>query len=405
MSADALDLGTLLRRLPEVAPDDLGGLLDLVCASAPYPVAAAVFLSDYQERVLIELGPDARRRGLMLPVLESAAGHAFTSQEPLRVPDEAVLWVPLTNRWRRIGVLRLTYPGSTSPGSISPGELPGRAADDGVALAGLVATVLDSASRCTDAFHLAKRQESMALTADMQWDLLPPPAVAAEGVTMAGRLEPAYEVGGDAFDYAINAGNAQLAIFDPVGHDLRSATLCATAVGAYRNSRRSGLDVADTSRLIDAAIRSCFPWGSFVTGQLFQLDLGTGQLTWTNAGHPLPLLLRDGQVSRVSSGPDRPWGLGPAAVTIGQVALHPGDRLLVVTDGVLEARSGDGDAFGPGRLEDLLAAESREPGSPAEVLRRILDATIDHRGGPLQDDATAVLLEWRGHAELPALGG
>jgi len=224
------------------------------------------------------------------------------------------------------------------------------------------------------------------------------------GVSMAGRLEPAYEVGGDTFDYAINGDVAHLAIFDPVGHDLRSASLASTAVGAYRHARRSGYDVVETAGRIDTAIRSLFPWGSFVTGQLFQLDVASGWLTWTNAGHPLPLLLRDGRAAPMPRAPDRPWGLGPSPWTTGQICLQPADRLMVITDGVLEARPAHGDAFGLDRLVDLLTREAN-PGSPAEVLRRVLDATMDHRGAPLQDDATGVLLEWQGHRTASPLGG
>jgi serine phosphatase RsbU (regulator of sigma subunit) len=390
-----IDVGTLLRRLPELAADDLGGMLALACSSVAYPLQAKVFLSDYQERVLVELGSDSRRREPPISVLGSVAGRAFVGQAPVPSSDGAVLWVPLTNRWWRLGVLRLEY----------ASEMAARVMDDALALAGLVATVLESASRCTDAYHKAKREEGMALTADMQWDLLPPRAVAGVGVTMAGRLEPAYDVGGDAFDYAINGNTAHVAIFDPVGHDLRSATLCATAVGAYRHGRRSGYDLAETGRRIDASLRSHFPLGSFVTGQLFELDLATGELTWTNAGHPLPLLLRDGRAHPVSLRPDRPWGLGPAPVTIGGIGLQPADRLMVITDGLLEARSPNGDAFGLDRLIDMLTREAIHPGSPAEVLRRVLDAAMDHRGAPLQDDATAVLLEWQGNGAPSPLGG
>jgi serine phosphatase RsbU (regulator of sigma subunit) len=82
----------------------------------------------------------------------------------------------------------------------------------------------------------------MSLAAEMQWQLLPPLTLVTPRVVIAGLLEPAYEVAGDAFDYALNGDTAHLAVIDPVGHDLAATVLAAVTVGGYRHSppRRPG---------------------------------------------------------------------------------------------------------------------------------------------------------------------
>lgn len=392
-------LAAVLDALSVLPADDLGALLAIAVPGLGWAGSATVFLSDYQESMLTALDAQARGGdGLSVTVDGSLAGRAFLTQRPMADAAGLEWWIPLTNRWRRLGVLRLV---------VLAGQEAGAADGQGEAerMASLLATVIDSAARCTDAFYRAKRREQVSLTAEMQWELLPPMCIAGAGVTLAGRLEPAYDVGGDSFDYAINTGTAHLGIFDPLGHDLRSALLATLAVGAYRHARRSEVPLGQIGPLIDAAIVAQFPDSCFVTGQLAELDLRTGDLSWVNAGHPLPLLLRDRQVHTISTGPDRPWGLRYGQVSVGEQSLQPGDRVLFHTDGINEARSSAGESFGVDRLADLLVRESlAEHGAP-ELLRRILRAVVDHRSAPLLDDATAVLLEWRGPQEAPSLGG
>ena len=84
----------------------------------------------------------------------------------------------------------------------------------------------------------------MSLPAGMQWDLLPPLSARTAGALIPGALEPAYDIAGDAFDYAINGTDLHLAIFDGLGHGLGSTLLTGLAVGAYRHARRDGAPVA-----------------------------------------------------------------------------------------------------------------------------------------------------------------
>jgi serine phosphatase RsbU (regulator of sigma subunit) len=218
-------------------------------------------------------------------------------------------------------------------------------------------------------------------------------------VAVSGLLEPAYEIAGDAFDYAVNGDRVELAILDAMGHGLEASRIATLAVVSYRHSRRKGLDLADTYRAMDQVIADQFGEEHFVTGQLACLTVSTGQLQWLNAGHPRPLLLRGGSslVDLVSE-TCLPIGLSDVPSQVAQVALQPGDCVLFFTDGVIEARSPDGELFGRDRLGDLFVRASASGEIPPEMMRRLVHAVLDHQQGRLQDDATMVVLCWAGPA-------
>ena len=248
-----------------------------------------------------------------------------------------------------------------------------------------------------------RRSQQMGLAAEMQWSLLPPLTFACPQVTIAAALEPAYQVAGDTVDYAVDARRARLGVFDGMGHGLQSAQLAALTVAAYRNARRADRSLSDTARTIDEALLAGFGGEAFTTAVLAELDTDTGLLQWVSAGHPEPLLLRGGRLVKslhVDAAP--PLGLGHTAdptgpadpVTVGTETLQPGDRVLFYTDGVTEARSPDGDFFGPERLVDLLARNLAGGLPTPETMRRVVRALLSHQQGQLTDDATLLLLEW-----------
>jgi serine phosphatase RsbU (regulator of sigma subunit) len=215
-------------------------------------------------------------------------------------------------------------------------------------------------------------------------------------------VEPAYEVGGDSFDYAVNGDIAQLAIIDAMGHGLTASLLATVAIGALRNARRSGLDLVDTVRSMAKWLGSQFGSEAYVTGIIGELHTGTGTYRWINAGHPPALLLRGGQVVKtLTAGVNPPLTVSPEAPDVTEERLQPGDRLLLYSDGVVEARNRAGDFFGTQRLADFVA-RAAAAGLPApETLRRLNLAILDHQDGNLQDDATTLLIEWSGAVTEP----
>jgi serine phosphatase RsbU (regulator of sigma subunit) len=156
------------------------------------------------------------------------------------------------------------------------------------------------------------------------------------------------------------------------------------------------LNLCDCVVAIDETIDAQFGPDRFVTAVLAELDLASGQLRWSIAGHPPPLLLRGGKIVKTLEGDvGLPLGLGIHASPATE-ALEPGDKVVLYTDGLVEARSADGEFFGIDRLVDLIRRAAVAENPPPETLRQLVHAILAHQSGQLQDDATAVLVEWRG---------
>jgi serine phosphatase RsbU (regulator of sigma subunit) len=296
------------------------------------------------------------------------------------------VFAPVRERAERIGVIECGF---------------AEVDDDLLALCddlGLLAGhLVHTSGRYTDLIELRRRRRPMNLAAEMQWDMLMPPlAFSSPELAIAGILEPAYFVAGDAFDYSLNGELFDFAILDAMGHGVHSTLASTLALGGFRHGRRRGLALTVIAEQIDDALVEHFDGDGFVTGHICQLDVATGDLRWVNAGHPPPLLVRGAKVvGEMKAEPCFPLGLGIQITEVGQVRLQPGDRVLFYSDGVVEARPQGGLQFGVERLIDD-AEEFLGSSLPvAEVLRRLVRRLREHRGGDLEDDATLVFLEWQ----------
>jgi serine phosphatase RsbU (regulator of sigma subunit) len=256
--------------------------------------------------------------------------------------------------------------------------------------------VVAAAARVSDIPYIRRQGREMSLPAGMQWDLLPPLNTRTPGILIAGLLEPAYDIAGDAFDYAVGDRSLDFAIIDGMGHGISSTLLTGLAVGAYRHARRSGATVLDMHRAIDSALADYYGDDSFATGIVGRLTFATGRLEWSSAGHPPPLLLRGRKVvAELTNEPVLPFGLR-GTPQLSNADLEPGDAILLYTDGVTEARGPDGDLFGVARLTDLIEREAASGQPPEEILRRLVRALLDHQPEGLRDDATLLLVQWTG---------
>jgi serine phosphatase RsbU (regulator of sigma subunit) len=384
----ARTVADLLDAAQNVEPDKLAGLIS-TAAAALGASACQIWLVDHQQRILVPLAPadDVEPAA----VDRTIAGRAFANCAVLEVPGEAGavhLWLPLINGVDRIGVLE-----------IDAEDLTPKAREAFRHLASITTSEIIARGQYTDAFTAARRCQTMDLGAELQWQVLPPTSFATRDVSVTGMLEPAYHIGGDTFDYAYNGGGLHVGLFDAVGHGLVSSLLSTLALGAYRNRRRSGVDLGAISAGIDDAITEHTRADDYVTGQLAHLDVTTGTLRWLNAGHPLPLLIRQGRaVGSMSCSPHMPFGLGhllpERMATIAEVQLEPDDAVLMYTDGIIEARGPGGSDFGLERLVDFMDRAFAAGLAPGETLRRLSHAVLDFHSGSLKDDATTVLVSW-----------
>ena len=382
---DQIVLGALLERSHLLAPDDLGAAVREVAGLADYR-NASIYLTDYEQRVLVPVPP---AEGDPLDIDTTMGGRAFRQIEVTQVQadDGGVrLNVPLLDGAERLGILVVDVDHADDETVVGAKHI-----------ATLIAELVISKQQYGDTLLLLRRRRPMDLAAEMRWSLLPPLTFTTERVSVSGILEPAYEIAGDAFDYALHADTLHLAVIDAMGHGLEASRMANLAVGAYRFGRRSGLGLAGTYRTMDTAVASQFGDERFVTGQLGELRIDTGVLCWINAGHPQPLLLRDASVvGPLHADTCLPIGLGDEPMDIAQTNLQAGDTVLFFTDGVVEARSPTGELFGETRLIDQLrrAATSREP--LPEMMRRLVHAILDHEAGTLRDDATLLAVTWHG---------
>jgi hypothetical protein len=169
-------------------------------------------------------------------VATTMAGRAFAAGQPVSSQRDGSVRVrvPVVEQTTRTGVLAVTVPDASEAVLAQAGLL-------GV-FAGLAVA---AAARVSDIPHLRRRGRVMSLPAGMQWDLLPPLSARTAGALIAGVLEPAYDIAGDAFDYAVNGPDLHFAIIDGMGHGIGSTLLTGLAVGAYRHARRDGAPVAE----------------------------------------------------------------------------------------------------------------------------------------------------------------
>jgi serine phosphatase RsbU (regulator of sigma subunit) len=254
------------------------------------------------------------------------------------------------------------------------------------------ALALELASGYTDALHAVRRRKGTEPAAEIQQNLLPPRLARVEGADVAGGVLPAYDVGGDFFDYAGNADGLWLVVADATGKGNSAAALSALTIGALRAARRGGAGLQEAARLADEAIMS-LDMERYLTAVLGSWDAVGQRLRWINCGHPTPLILRaDGRVEKLDGERTYPLGVRftERVFPVLTAPVASGDLLLLYSDGVSERRTADGGRIGEDGLRAILAGLG--PRSAATTVRGIQDAVIAASPDPLRDDATLLAI-------------
>ncbi|MFI1720514.1 PP2C family protein-serine/threonine phosphatase [Streptomyces sp. NPDC020489] len=289
---------------------------------------------------------------------------------------------PVTNRGDCLGVLEVTL----------------QSADDTVLrqvrdAAHALAYIIVTDRRFTDLYHLGRRTTDTSLAAEIQHQLLPSASCCeAAQFTLAAGLVPADDIGGDTYDYTLDRDTLHLSITDAMGHDTNSALLATLLVGALRRARRSGCDALKQASHAHQALLSHSR--GLATGQLLCVDLDTGLCELVNAGHPRPLRLRDNVVEEVKLAVNLPFGVAaPTSYRLQQLQLLPGDRLVLLTDGMQER--------GAAAVDLASIVHDTRALHPREAVQSLTTAVLDACHGNLRDDATVLILDWHSNRSRP----
>lgn len=351
-----------------------------------------LYLADHQLVALQAVAPDPDDRRV-IPVDGTPHGRAFAAQDPLCLEGDhgqRLALLPVTARGHRLGVLEVRLAGPLEATVIA--EL--------VEVARSLAFVLMLADGETDRYARARRRRRLTVPAEIQWDLLPAGTFTQGDFSLAAQLEPAYAVNGDTFDWSADGQRLTIAVTNGMGKGMQAALLTVLAVGALRNARRSGADLAEQAGQANDAIHARHGGTQFVETLLLEIDMRTGVGQAVDAGSPI-LLRVPGEAEQRQAEPferiglvqQLPLGMFPGTTyAVQRFDLHRGDRLIAVSDGLHGALSPAGDNFGGRGLERAIRASRRF--SAAESVRALIRALLAHHdGAELQDDAVAVCVD------------
>jgi len=382
-------LGGLLAAVENAPPVAAADVVGELLAESLDAFEVAFLIADFGGDAVIRLShtrrlatsASGRETAERVPLSGSAHGRALASQA-VSVEEQAGGWrvlAPVTNRGEAIGILELLL-------DDEPDE---QCAADVALAAHALAYIVIANRRFTDLFEWGQRSVPLSLAAEIQHRLLPAAYTCeAAQFALAAWLEPAGEIAGDTFDFSLERDTLHLSLTDAMGHSLEAAILATVLVGALRNGRRAGSELAEQAGRASAGLAEHFHGSEYVTGQLARIDLRTGRAEVVNAGHPPPLRVRDGRVSHIDLEPDLPFGWGGHSYRVQRLPLVPGDRVVFLTDGLVERNGPDIDI-------QALVAQGAEM-HPREAVQHLIRAVVKGTEGHLKDDATVMCLDWHG---------
>ncbi len=387
-----LDVKTLLASVEAAPPIDAAEVVAAALTDALGARDVSFLIADYSGRSLIRLShvrrmnaddDGSRERGQAVALAGTPHGRALAEQDVQIVNDSDGfrVFAPVTSRGEAVGVLELgleAEPDQPALAVVSAG-------------AHALAYIVIANRRFTDLFDWGQRSVPLSLEAELQHRLLPASYTCEGGqFTLAGWLEPAGDIGGDTFDFSVERDTLHLSMTDAMGHTLNAAVLATVFVGALRNARRRGVNLAEQTQLANEALYGFADEGDFVTGQVVRIDHASAVARIVNAGHPSPILIRgEGRAETVALAPGLPFGVAlDYNHRVQELQLEVGDRLVFLTDGILERNAANVNAM-------EIVTETRHL-HPREAVQALTQAVVKACGGELRDDATVLCVDWHG---------
>ncbi len=364
--------------LARCAPDEVDAVAVGAVEAALPGARARLLLVDHRQEELRAV--DDADGADPLAVDGSVQGRCWAAQRPQR-PDGRSLVVPVTLRGNRIGVLDVT----------AEDALPDGADDVVLAVADLLAPALAAAARVTDRYTRARRGRSLSLASELQWELVPGTALRTPGCHVAAHLEPAYTVAGDTWDWAAHGAGVMAMVVDGDGRGVGATSNAVLATAAVRNARREGADLAGAARLADPARHARPDGDTTASALLVACDPDAGRLDLLSAGDTTVWAGPRERLVPLDLPRQPPLGAEDEyPYTATSVAVRPGDRVVLASDGLTAAGVG-GRRFGDGfaaLAADLRLLDARE--LTRVVIRELRRSQGSRR---LDDDAVVVCLD------------
>lgn len=358
------------------------------------PIAQALSLDGVVHEVLARFGPGAALfaidhefagmndvgRDVDAVVLEGQLRQAMLGGRPHF--DGQRSWIPLPERNEAVFVVAVE--GSAVPIS----------ADRAV-----LGALLDGHRRRFEDLERRRRRQAMSVAAELQWDALPMRADTFGDFEVAGVLEPAYEIAGDVFDFAMVDGAIWAYSFDGMGHGMEATVSSTIVLAAVRNVRREGGSLDEQMQSANSVLFGHYGGDRFVTGAACRIA-SDGSVGIVNAGHEPIRTVIDGRVEQLELEVDLPLGVEPTTIFRTQEAftLGPGDGFVMFSDGPA-GQVHDGRAYGSDRMNEAL--RSCWSSAPLETGHGVLGEVIAFLDGArVADDLTAVVVRRRSDAGL-----
>ena len=259
------------------------------------------------------------------------------------------------------------------------------------AISALLAVGINNARMLTSIRSAAGVRREIELASLIQHGLLPAEAPQIEGLEIVGTCVAAAKIGGDLYDYVVDAdGRVTLIVADVAGHSVGAALMMAVARSVLRREAGEGRSPAETLRIANAQMHDDLERaGLFITFFCARYDPRDGRLEWANGGHTLTLLRRsDGSIEGLDADGMPAGMLQDSEYEACETGLAPGDELLLYTDGVTEARGPSRELFGEERLRGIVARGGHGAAALARDVQRAIDQWED--GIPREDDLTLI---------------
>ncbi|MGA7744588.1 MAG: SpoIIE family protein phosphatase [Polyangia bacterium] len=256
-------------------------------------------------------------------------------------------------------------------------------------LANVTATKIESARLLEEDLHKRRLEEDMRLAAQIQCHLLPRRAPEIAGYSVDGMTEPCLMVGGDYFDLEHDGQHLYLALADVSGKGIGAAMLMVALQAAVRANWRDG-SLSEATACINRTFHKTVPPDKYATFFLGRLDLGTGALSYVNAGQNRPLLIQpDGQWQSLDVGGTVLGAFAETTYQQGTVVLQPGACLLAFSDGISDSWSDADEAD----RQLVTIVQSRGNGTATALRAEIFDAVDRANGLKATDDRTLLIVQ------------